>query len=96
MTSGTFRVALTGGIASGKTTVANMFGELGATLIDTDIIARDVVEPGTPGLVQERGHPGHGGGGPHAADGLAIGLQDALNLNPGGLAVLWAEENTRD
>jgi len=29
-----------------------MFGELGATLIDTDIIARDVVEPGTPGLVQ--------------------------------------------
>lgn len=52
MTSGTFRVALTGGIASGKTTVANMFGELGATLIDTDIIARDVVEPGTPGLAQ--------------------------------------------
>ena len=52
MTSGAFRVALTGGIASGKTTVANMFGELGATLIDTDIIARDVVEPGTPGLAQ--------------------------------------------
>jgi dephospho-CoA kinase len=47
-----FRVALTGGIASGKTTVANMFGELGAALIDTDIIARDVVEPGTPGLEQ--------------------------------------------
>jgi len=52
VTSGTFRVALTGGIASGKTTVANMFGELGATLIDTDIIARDVVEPGTAGLAQ--------------------------------------------
>ena len=47
-----FRVALTGGIASGKTTVANMFGELGAALIDTDIIARDVVEPGTTGLGQ--------------------------------------------
>lgn len=52
MSSRVFRVALTGGIASGKTTVANMFGELGASLIDTDIIARDVVEPGTPGLEQ--------------------------------------------
>jgi dephospho-CoA kinase len=50
--SGTFRVALTGGIASGKTTVANMFAELGAVLIDTDIIARDVVAKGTAGLEQ--------------------------------------------
>jgi dephospho-CoA kinase len=50
--SGTFRVALTGGIASGKTTVANMFAELGAVLIDTDIIARDVVAKGSTGLEQ--------------------------------------------
>ena len=50
MTSRVFRVALTGGIASGKSTVADMFGELGAVLIDTDIIARDVVLPGTAGL----------------------------------------------
>ena len=50
--SGIFRVALTGGIASGKTTVANMFAELGAVLIDTDIIARDVVAKGTAGLEQ--------------------------------------------
>lgn len=50
--SGTFRVALTGGIACGKTTVANMFAELGAVLIDTDIIARDVVAKGTAGLEQ--------------------------------------------
>jgi len=49
---GIFRVALTGGIASGKTTVANMFKELGAVLIDTDVIAREVVEAGTPGLEQ--------------------------------------------
>ena len=47
-----FRVGLTGGIASGKTTVANLFGELGAILIDTDIIAREVVEPGMPALAQ--------------------------------------------
>lgn len=50
MTSRVFRVALTGGIASGKSTVADMFGDLGAVLIDTDIIAREVVLPGTPGL----------------------------------------------
>ena len=46
----TFRVALTGGIASGKTTVANLFAELGVPLIDTDAIARQVVEPGQPAL----------------------------------------------
>jgi len=45
-----FRVALTGGIASGKTTVANLFAELGVPLIDTDVIARQVVEPGQPAL----------------------------------------------
>jgi len=41
---------LSGGIASGKTTVAQLFGELGAELIDADAIARDVVEPGCVGL----------------------------------------------
>jgi dephospho-CoA kinase len=45
-----FRVALTGGIASGKTTVAGLFAELGVALIDTDVIAREVVEPGQPAL----------------------------------------------
>ena len=45
-----FRVALTGGIASGKTTVANLFAELGVPVIDTDVIAREVVEPGEPAL----------------------------------------------
>lgn len=43
-------IALTGGIASGKTTVSNAFAELGAAVIDTDVIAREVVAPGTPGL----------------------------------------------
>lgn len=43
-------VALTGGIASGKTTVANRFRELGAAVIDADVVAREVVEPGTIGL----------------------------------------------
>jgi dephospho-CoA kinase len=46
----TYRVALTGGIASGKSTVANLFAELGVPVIDTDVIAREVVEPGQPAL----------------------------------------------
>ncbi len=45
-----FRVALTGGIASGKTTVANLFGDLGIPIIDTDVIAREVVAPGTEAI----------------------------------------------
>jgi len=44
------RVGLTGGIASGKTTVANVFSGLGAGVIDTDHLAREVVAPGEPGL----------------------------------------------
>lgn len=43
-------VALTGGIASGKTTVANAFVSLGATLCDADVIARELVAPGQPAL----------------------------------------------
>jgi dephospho-CoA kinase len=45
-----FRVGLTGGIASGKTLVANWFAELDVPVIDTDEIARQVVAPGQPGL----------------------------------------------
>jgi len=44
------RVGLTGGVASGKSTVSTMLAELGAIVIDSDAIAREVVEPGTPGL----------------------------------------------
>ncbi len=44
------RIGLTGGIASGKSTVAELFASQGATVIDTDRIAREVVEPGMPAL----------------------------------------------
>jgi dephospho-CoA kinase len=47
-----FRVALTGGIASGKSTVADLFAALGVPVIDTDVIAREVVEPGQPALAR--------------------------------------------
>ena len=46
------RVALTGGIASGKSTVADLFARRGVPVIDTDVIARAVVEPGAPALTQ--------------------------------------------
>ncbi len=46
------RVGLTGGVASGKSTVSAMLAELGATVIDADLLAREVVERGTPGLAQ--------------------------------------------
>jgi dephospho-CoA kinase len=41
-------LGVTGGIASGKTTVVNMLNELGAPVIDFDVLAREVVEPGRP------------------------------------------------
>ena len=43
-------IGLTGGIASGKSTVTRMFGELGIPCVDADQIAREVMEPGTDGL----------------------------------------------
>jgi dephospho-CoA kinase len=46
------RVGLTGGIGSGKSTVAGRLAEHGAVVIDSDKIAREVVEPGTPGLAE--------------------------------------------
>jgi dephospho-CoA kinase len=64
---GLLLLALTGGIASGKTTVANMLAQWGAPLVDLDHIARIVVEPGKPawkdivssfgeGILEEDGH----------------------------------------
>ena len=43
-----FRIGLTGGIACGKSTVANLFVARGVTLVDTDLLAREVFEPGSP------------------------------------------------
>lgn len=53
-------VAITGGIGSGKTTVANQFAELGIEVVDADVIAREVVEPGTPALAAIATHFGSG------------------------------------
>ncbi|WP_144212244.1 dephospho-CoA kinase [Shewanella donghaensis] len=51
-------VGLTGGIGSGKTTIANLFAELGIELVDADIIAREVVSFGSVGLTKIEEHFG--------------------------------------
>jgi len=47
-----FTVALTGGIASGKSAAADAFAALGAHLIDADVVARELVAPGSPALAE--------------------------------------------
>lgn len=46
------RIGLTGGIASGKSAVADLFAARGVPIIDTDVVAREVVEPGQPALAE--------------------------------------------
>jgi len=53
-----FRIGLTGGIACGKSTVANLFAALGVTIVDTDLLAREVVAPGSPLLAEIGRHFG--------------------------------------
>lgn len=53
-----FRIGLTGGIACGKSTVANLFAALGVSIVDTDLLAREVVAPGSPLLGEIAAHFG--------------------------------------
>lgn len=46
------KVGLTGGIGSGKSTVCHLFAELGVPIVDADVIARQLVEPGQPALAR--------------------------------------------
>jgi hypothetical protein len=70
--------------------------KLGANPFKFGLIASTDTHIGTPGMVDEAKHPGHGGAGDAAEGALPEGLPDDLEFNPGGLAVLWAEENSRD
>ena len=54
------RIGLTGGIASGKSAAAAVFAELGVPVIDSDVIAREVVAPGSPGFAAIRARFGEG------------------------------------
>jgi dephospho-CoA kinase len=77
------RVGLTGGIGSGKSAVAALFAERGATVIDADALAREVVEPGSEGL-REIG----------ALWPAAIGADGALD-RPALAAIVFAHDAAR-
>jgi hypothetical protein len=69
---------------------------LGANPFRYGIVAATDTHIAAPGLTAEKDHPGHGGAGIGAAEGVPQGFPDDLEFNPGGLAAVWAEENTRD
>jgi len=69
---------------------------LGANPFTFGVIASTDTHLGTPGAVEEDRFPGHGGAGVPALKSVPPGLPDKLEYNPGGLAVFWAEENSRD
>lgn len=78
------RIGLTGGIASGKSVVTEMFAELGVPVIDTDVIARDVVAPGQPALAEIRERFGEGM------------IDDTGNLDRGAMRkLIFADEDAR-
>lgn len=78
------RVGLTGGVASGKSTVAALLRELGAVVVDSDVLAREVVEPGTPGLAAVVG-----------AFGPAVLTADGALDRPALGAVVFGDEAAR-
>ncbi|MDX1735517.1 MAG: DUF3604 domain-containing protein [Halioglobus sp.] len=70
--------------------------ELGVNSFKYGLISSTDTHIAAPGLTMEKNHPGHGGAGMGARDGVPLGLPDELEFGPGGLAVLYAEENSRD
>ena len=78
------RVGLTGGVASGKSTVSAMLRELGAVVIDADLLAREVVAPGTEGLAEVV-----------AAFGPQVLTADGELDRPAMGAIVFADEEAR-
>ena len=70
--------------------------KLGVNPYQFGIIASTDTHLGTPGAADEDRFLGHGGAGVPSTDDIPPGLPDKLEYNPGGLAVVWAEENSRD
>ncbi|WP_227982896.1 dephospho-CoA kinase [Nocardia spumae] len=78
------RIGLTGGMGAGKSTVARLLVERGAVLVDSDAIAREVVEPGTEGLAALV-----------EAFGAGILSEDGSLNRPALAAVAFADEQSR-
>jgi hypothetical protein len=70
--------------------------ELGANPFKLGIIAGTDTHVGTPGAVSEERHVTHVGRGDAVRETPPAGLQEDIEFNPGGLAGIWAEENSRD
>ncbi len=70
-------------------------GDIGANPFKYGLIGSSDTHLGTPGLVAEADYPGHGGAGAAATGEVPPGLTDLIEYSPGGLAVVWAEQNTR-
>ncbi|MEZ5572149.1 MAG: DUF3604 domain-containing protein [Halioglobus sp.] len=70
--------------------------DIGVNPYQLGMIASTDTHLGTPGAAEEDRFLGHGGAGVPAADEIPPGLPDKLEYNPGGLAVIWAPENSRD
>jgi len=69
---------------------------LGVNPFQLGLVASTDTHLGLAGyVVEDASYPGHGGAGKPPGDDLPVGLPDAIDFNPGGLAVLWAEENSR-
>ncbi|MCV7279355.1 dephospho-CoA kinase [Mycolicibacterium flavescens] len=82
------RIGLSGGIGAGKSTVSSTFSELGGIVVDGDVIAREVVEPGTEGLAKLVDAFGH--------EILHAGGPDAGSLNrPALAAIAFSDEEKR-
>jgi hypothetical protein len=69
---------------------------IGVNPFEFGLIASTDTHLGAAGFVREKDHPGHGGAGAAASSEMPTGLIDDVEFNPGGLAVVWAEENARD
>ena len=78
------RIGLTGGIGAGKSTVSATFSDLGGIVVDGDVIAREVVEPGTPGLAKLV-----------AAIGDGILLPDGALNRPALAAIAFSDDEKR-
>ena len=70
--------------------------QIGVNPYALGFIASTDTHLGTPGATAEDNFPGHGGAGPSSRSSVPPGLPDNSYYNPGGLAVIWAEENSRD
>jgi hypothetical protein len=69
---------------------------LGTNPFKLGMVASTDTHLGASGYVDEKNHVGHGGAGAPMVREITPGLPDDIEFNPGGLAVLWAEENSRD